>query len=129
MDTGNTGRAKVPPWKDISSNHDEQCIGDRSPKTPASSATPIVSATPTATDETPRLEGSVEQVQTYLTAVNTQRDTLISKLDDYKVTVHNLDADSKRTTITVSALSKHVEEMSKENDTPRTENLFITNQS
>ena len=112
-----------------SSNDGEPSIGGRSEITTPATATSIIPFERTGTGETPRSEASFEQAQTDLNAVRTDRDTLISKMSDYKVRVHNMDLDSKRTNITVSALAKRVEEMEKANETLRTENMSISKQN
>lgn len=99
---------------------------DRSKNTSTYSATPIISALATATGGTPCAEDFVETVQTDFSFVRTEGETFKSKENDYKFRVQSMDADSKRTQIAVSALTRPVEELGKENEKLQTENLSRT---
>lgn len=67
----------------------------------------------------------MEQVQTDLPAVPTERHTFIRKVCHYRVRVHNMDYNNKRTAVTTSALAKRGQEREMENEEQRTENISI----
>lgn len=100
------------------------------PNTPVGTARAIIVATlavtedPAATGEPDSSEVSVDEVQTDLTTGRTEMDTFLSKDNEYKMRVHTIDQDSKRTEIAVNALGNSVGDLEKRNETFRTENLY-----
>lgn len=64
-----------------------------------------------------------------LTAVPTGMDSLISKVSEYNIRVHNMDIDFRRTRISISPLARDMEELEMENETIRTENVSINRQN
>lgn len=75
--------------------------------TPTAEATPTPAAPPYATVNAPPSNLSVKQVQHDITAACKERESLMGKVNDYKMRVYNMDLDSKRTEISVTALVKH----------------------
>lgn len=93
-----TGRSQVSPGSDITGNPEEQRQELPSPTMPTASTTtpdiaaPLNMANVASLYEAPQSELSVEQVETDITAVLTEMDTLIGKVNDYKVKVCKMNA-------------------------------------
>lgn len=75
------------------------------------------------------MQSAVSSVwQTELTGLCMERETLIRNVKHYRVRVQNMVDDCKRTVVTVSAVSKDVNELEKEKGGVETSNLSIYKQ-
>lgn len=101
MEVGTTAWYEISTGIDISGNPDKQCQGG--PSSFKSTDIPIPSeigarldtANSASSLESPRSELSVEQVETDITAVRTEKGTHARKVNNYKDRVHNMDEDCK----------------------------------
>lgn len=112
-------------------NREEQSQGGPSRTMPTASPAPADIAAPLYTVnvasscEALRWDVCAEQVQTDLIEFRTERGTLIEKVNDYKVSVQNMEETCKRREVTVFALTECGKELENENEELWTESPSI----